>query len=230
MFGWTRESGYADRREAGRVLAGLLARYRHERPIVLGLPRGGVAVAAEIAGALGAPLDVLVARKVGAPTQPELAIGAVAPGVQFFHPHYVRLLRLSARDQDRLAARARDEMDRRIRRFRGDGGLPDVKGRTVILVDDGVATGATALAGIRALRKADPKRIVVAVGVCPPETVAQLEEEADEVVCPLQPEPFEAVGLWFGQFDQVTDDEVVDLLNVARKEQAGPGTPSGGTV
>jgi putative phosphoribosyl transferase len=219
LWEWIREAGFEDRRDAGLQLAERLAPLRTDDPIVLGLPRGGVPVAAEIARALAAPLDVVVSRKIGAPGQSELAIGAVAPGVQFIEPYYIQVFGLSEPDQERLAARAREEMEARIRRFRGEDGLPDVKDKTAILVDDGIATGATALAAIRAVRKEKPRRIVVGAGVCPPETAERLREEADEVVCILEPEPFGAVGLWFRHFEQVTDDEVLALLEQARRSR-----------
>jgi putative phosphoribosyl transferase len=211
-------TGFIDRRDAGRRLAERLAAYRRERPIVLGLPRGGVVVADEVARALEAPLDVLVARKVGAPQQPELAIGAVAPGgVRFFEPYYVRVLNLSQDDLDRLAEAETREMERRIVSFRGHDDVPAVQDRTVILVDDGVATGATALAAIEALRKASAGRIVLAAAVCPPDVAEHLREKADEVVCLAEPEPFIAVGAWFRHFEEVSDDEVRAILEGSRR-------------
>jgi predicted phosphoribosyltransferase len=218
---------FRDRLEAGERLAAELDAYRREQPLVLGLPRGGVPVAAIVARALGAPLDVLVARKIGAPGHEELALGAVAPGgVEVFDDDLVDFLGLSPEQCEELARRARAEMGRRIERFRGADApeLPDVRDRTVILVDDGLATGATAQAGIRALRKAGARRVVLAAGVGPPETARALRAEADEVVCLVTPEPFYAVGLWFRHFDQVTDDEVADLLRAGSPPTTEPST------
>jgi predicted phosphoribosyltransferase len=218
---------FHDRVEVGERLAGELAAYRRDQPLVLGLPRGGVPVAAVVARALGAPLDVLVARKVGAPGHEELALGAVAPrNVEVFDDELVDFLGLSPEECQELARRSRAEMSRRIERFRGAGApeLPDVRGRTVILVDDGLATGATALAGVRALRHAGARRIIVAAGVGPPETVEALRAEADDVVCLVTPDPFYAVGLWFRHFDQVTDDEVADLLRAGSPPTTEPST------
>lgn len=222
MFASRQTTVFEDRREAGRRLAARLRTYRSERPTVLGLPRGGVVVADEIARALGAPLDVMVARKVGAPTQPELAIGAVAPGgVRFFEPYYVRVLNLSQDDLDRLAEAEAREMERRIIAYRGHDSIPEVEGRTAILVDDGVATGATALAAIQALRQVAPARIVLAAAVCPPDVAERLREDADEVVCLAAPEPFLAVGACFRRFDEVSDEQVRAILEEGRRRMQG---------
>ena len=218
---------FRDRRDAGRQLARLLMPYRAAHPLVLGLPRGGVVVAYEIARTLQAPLDVIVARKIGAPQQPELAIGAVAPGgVVFFYPYTLRALGISPELARQLAEREQQELERRIRRYRGDQSMPDVHGRTVIVVDDGLATGATALAAVRALRRQHPRRIVLAAGVCAPETAETLEPEVDDLVCVAMPEDFVAVGQWYDDFRPVTDEEVIALLEDARRWSASDAEPS----
>jgi putative phosphoribosyl transferase len=208
---------FKDRREAGRFLARLLEKYRHEDPVVLGLPRGGVVVGYEIAQELEAPLDIIVARKLGAPDQPELGIGAVAPGgVLLLDQRAVEVLGYTEAQINEVAARERAEMRRRLRSYRGDG-EPDVHGKTAILVDDGLATGVTALAAVRALRRMAPQKVVLAAGVCPVDAADLLREEVDEFICGATPEPFRAVGLWFEEFEQNTDEEVIELLERAQE-------------
>ena len=214
----------ADRREAGRQLGEGLARYRDRHPVVLAIPRGGVVVGYEIARALGAPLDVMVARKIGAPDQPEFGIGAIAPGgVEILDADSVRLAGATRADLDRISARERAELDRRLRRYRGERPLPDLRGKTAIVVDDGIATGVTMRASLSAIRALAPERIVLAVGVAPPETLEALRGEVDDVVCLVTPSSFYAVGLHFGEFPQVSDDEVVELLRLA--STAAPAHP-----
>jgi predicted phosphoribosyltransferase len=208
---------FHDRIDAGRQLAAKLTAYA-DRPdvLVLGLPRGGVPVAFEVAQTLGAPLDLFLVRKLGLPGQEELAIGAIATGgVRVFNEEVVRALQIPDEVIDRVAHRERQELERRQRLYRGDRPAPDVQGRTVILVDDGLATGSTMRAAVAALRKQRPAWIVVAVPVGAPETCQQLQDEADEAVCARTPEPFRAVGLWYGDFSQTTDDEVRELLKRA---------------
>jgi erythromycin esterase-like protein/adenine/guanine phosphoribosyltransferase-like PRPP-binding protein len=205
---------FRNRNEAGRSLAKKLTAYAN-RPdvLVLALPRGGVPVAYEVARALGAPLDVFVVRKLGVPGYEELAMGAVATGgARVLNDQIVQRLGVPQSIIDAVAAREQQELARRERLYRGGRPPPDVRGRTVILVDDGLATGATMRAAIMALRQLQPARIVVAVPTASPETCEELKAEADDVVCAITPEPFLAVGHWYEDFSQTTDEEVRDLL------------------
>ncbi len=204
---------FRDRLDAGRELAERLAPYRGTGALVLGIPRGGVPVAAEVARQLGADLGVVVARKLGAPYQEELAIGAVtADGGRYLNEDLVRELGVSESYIEAVTAKQRAEAQRRDRRFRGAGGPPPVAGRVVILVDDGLATGATVHAAIRSVREQGAARIIVAAPVGPAGTCDTLRAEADEVVCLHQPEPFYAVGLHYEDFRPTSDDEVERLL------------------
>jgi predicted phosphoribosyltransferase len=210
---------FRDRRAAGRRLAAALGRYAG-RPdvVVLALPRGGVPVAHEVARALGAPLDVFVVRKLGVPGQEELAMGALAtPGVRVLNEPVVRGLGIPLHVIDAVARQEEAELARRERLYRGDRPPLDVRGHTVILVDDGLATGATMHAAVRALRQRQPARIVVAVPTAAAEACEALETEADDVVCAVTPEPFYSVGLWYDDFEQTTDDEVRALLDESRQ-------------
>jgi putative phosphoribosyl transferase len=211
---------FRDRAEAGRFLATKLSAYAH-RPdvIVLALPRGGVPVAFEVAEALRAPLDVFLVRKLGVPGYEELAMGAIATGgVRVLNEDVIRSLKISSRDIDAVAEQEQRELERRERLYRGGRQAPDVRGRTVILVDDGLATGSSMYAAVRALRMQEPARIVVAVPVAPPSTCEELRREADEVVCAATPEPFYAVGLWYEDFSQVSDEEIRNLLRQAEQQ------------
>jgi putative phosphoribosyl transferase len=208
---------FHDRREAGRLLAGKLMKYAG-RPdvLVLALPRGGVPVAFEVARALRAPLDVFLVRKLGLPGREELAIGAIAPGgVRVLNEDLVRSLGIPESVIDEVAAREQQELDRRLRLYRDDRPPPSVRGRTVILVDDGLATGSTMRAAVAALRRQHPARIVVAAPVGAADTCEEFQEEADEAVCARTPDPFLAVGLWYNDFSQTTDEEVRELLEQA---------------
>jgi predicted phosphoribosyltransferase len=221
---------FRDRREAGRLLAARLAHYRG-RPdvLVLALPRGGVPVGYEVARALGAPLDVFLVRKLGVPGHEELAMGAVASGgVQVLNDDVIAGLGLSERVVAAVTARELQELERRERLYRGARPPREVHGRTVILVDDGLATGATMRAAIHALRRRGAARIVVAVPVAPLPTCAELRAEADEVVCLFTPEPFFAVGLWYEDFTQTSDDEVRALLADSAGEQTAVPSDSPG--
>jgi putative phosphoribosyl transferase len=212
---------YRDRAEAGGVLAGMLAKYADRSDVlVLGLPRGGVPVAFEVAQALHAPLDVFMVRKLGVPGQEELAIGAIASGgVCVVNEETARALQIPDSMIEALAAKEQRELDRREQSYRGDYPALDVRGRTVILIDDGLATGSTMRAAVAALRKQGPERIVVAVPVGAAETCAEFSKEADEAICARTPEPFYAVGLWYGDFSQTTDAEVRALLERAAEQQ-----------
>jgi predicted phosphoribosyltransferase len=208
---------FQDRSDAGRQLAQRLAVYQEAHPLIFGLPRGGVVVAFEVALSLNAPLDVVVARKIGAPDQPELGIGAIAPGgVRVLDERTIRLLDIPQVRIDRVIERESLELERRLRLYRGDRPPPGVCGRTVIVVDDGLATGVTARAAVRSLKLGSPHRTVLAAPVCAPESAAGFRSEVDEIVCLGMPFDFRAVGLWYQNFDQTTDDEVLDLLDRAR--------------
>ena len=221
------EAFLKDRADAGRRLAARLARYGDEGTIVLALPRGGVPVGAEVSRPLGAPLDVFIARKLGAPGQPELGIGAVAQGgVLVLNEPIVRELGLTEEHVMRAAEEELEEVERRLRLLRGDRPEPLVEGRTVILVDDGLATGATARAAVSALKERGPGRLVLAVPVCPPRTADGLRPEVDEIVVLETPNDFYAVGAYYEDFEQVTDDEVIRLLELSRIETGEPGPPT----
>ena len=214
---------FQDRQDGGRRLADLLGRYRADRPLVLALPRGGVPVGYEVARALGAPLDVVVARKIGAPDCPEYAIGAIAEGgAVFIEPRAVAEAGVEEAQLAAIVERESVELRRRVRLYRGDRPAPDVRGRTVILVDDGIATGRTARAAIRALRRLEPRHLVLAAPVVASDTVPILRAEVDDLVYVHAPESFVAVGLWYERFGQTGDDEVVSLLSQARGAVAGP--------
>lgn len=205
---------YRDRRHAGIELAKLLEHFK-DRPdvVVLALPRGGVPVAYEVARALGAPLDVFVVRKLGVPGRPELAMGAIASGgVRVLNERVVRLLGIPRAAIDDVVSHEEDELQRRDRAYRQGRPLIDVKDRSVLLVDDGLATGSTMKAAVEAVRTYGPARVVIAVPVGAAETCRELAAVADEIVCALEPEHFEAVGQWYLDFSQTTDAEVRDLL------------------
>ena len=216
---------YRGRRDAGRVLAQALADYRgRDDLVVLALPRGGVPVAYEIAQALEAPLDLLIVRKLGVPGHEELAMGAIASGgARVLNEQVIRQLNIDPAALERVEHAEREELRRREWAYRGDRSPADVRGRCVVLVDDGLATGASMFAAVAAVRQLKPAEIVVAVPVAPEQTIRSLEQVVDDVVCPSQPEPFYGVGAWFDDFSQTTDDEVRDLLARAWRSKAARG-------
>jgi predicted phosphoribosyltransferase len=212
---------FRDRREAGQQLARHLAQYAN-RPdvVVLALPRGGVPVAYEVATALDAPLDVFVVRKLGLPGYEEFAMGAVASGgVRVLNQEVVEGLRIPPQIIEAVTRRELEELERRERAYRGDRPPLDVRGKTVILVDDGLATGSTMRAAAQALRQKGPARIVVAVPAGSVETCNEFRSEVDDIVCAITPEPFYAVGLWYHDFAQTSDEEVRALLEAARERE-----------
>jgi putative phosphoribosyl transferase len=217
-----RRSGtrFANRSAAGRELAEALGSYQaRDNVIVYGLPRGGVPVAFEVATALRAPLDVLIVRKLGVPGHLELAMGAVAAGgVRVINDSVVRQLGISDDDLERITEQQRDELEERERRFRGDIEAPDPEGAVAIVIDDGIATGSTMRASIEALREMSPAEIVVAVPVASPDICEEFEQLANDVVCLATEQPLGAVGMWYEDFGQTTDQEVIDLLAKAREQ------------
>jgi putative phosphoribosyl transferase len=208
---------FHDRKEAGRLLAQLLSRYAGRADVlVLGLPRGGVPVAYEVARVLNAPLDVFVVRKLGVPGYEELALGAVASGgVRVLNEEVVAAAGLDEQAIDRVADRELGEMTRREREYRGERPPPELRGKVVILVDDGLATGASMRAAALAARQLGSKQVVVAVPVAANQTCDEFRDDVDEVVCAFTPEPFYAVGLWYENFGQTSDEEVRQLLQEA---------------
>lgn len=219
--------GFEDRREAGQQLAAQLQEYAGRSDVlVLGLARGGVPVANEVARALDLPLDVFIVRKLGVPGHEELAMGAIASGdVQVLDDRLIRMLHISEGAVDRVISQERRELERREGAYRNGRPAPDVRGRTVILVDDGLATGASMFAAISALRKANPARIVVAVPVSAPEVCASMRRSADACVCVLTPSQLYGVGAWYVDFSQTTDGEVRSLLEAAARRRPAAAPP-----
>jgi len=204
---------FADRRDAGRQLGERLRPFAYENPLVVGLPRGGVPVAREVARALHAPLDLLAVRKLGAPHNPEYGIGAVAEGgARVIDPEAIAILGLRNGVVEQIAARESAELERRAALYRDDRPPLSVSGHTAIVVDDGVATGVTDSAALRALRRMGPRRLILAVPVCPPDSAHRLRDDADEVIALQQPPRFFGVGQFYEDFSQVDDQEVVSIL------------------
>jgi predicted phosphoribosyltransferase len=215
---------FRDRVDAGRELAERLRSYAHGADVlVLALPRGGVPVAFPVAEALHAPLDVFLVRKLGVPGHEELAMGAIATGgVRVLNQDVIDGLGIPERMIETVAAREREELERRERLYRDGRPAPMVSGRTVILIDDGLATGATMRAAAAAIRVQQPARLVVAVPVAAPATCEEFRAEVDEIICARTPEPFYAVGFWYDEFSPTTDEEVRDLLSRAARKQPAP--------
>ena len=206
---------FQDRTDAGRQLAKALLKYKRRHPVILALPRGGVPVAAQVAAALDAPLNLLLVRKIGAPSQPELAMGAVADGeepVIIRNTDVIELSDVSTREFDEICRVECAEIERRRKRYLGNRVRSEVTGRVAIIIDDGIATGATTLAAIKAVRMRKPKELVLAVPVAPRDTIKKLHAEADAIVCLDTPREFGAIGYFYRDFPQVSDDEVIALL------------------
>ena len=207
---------FNDRKDAGRRLAQALARYKERTPVILALPRGGVPVAAEIAAALEAPLDLLLVRKIGVPAQPELAMGAIVDGADPLtvrNDDVIAMAHISEKTFVEVRERELAEIARRHQRYLGDRPPAGIEGRTAIVVDDGIATGATTRAALRATRLRKPAALVLAVPVAPTETIEALQAEADDIVCLEQYADFGAIGFYYADFRQIADEEVIDILS-----------------
>jgi predicted phosphoribosyltransferase/dienelactone hydrolase len=220
---------FLNRADAGRQLASHLSHLVREDPLVLAVPRGGVPVAAQVAEELGLPLDVIIVRKLGLAHQPELAMGAVGEdGVRVLHDDVLRAARVKARELAEAERRERAEVDARSRRFRGSRGAASLSGRVVIIVDDGIATGSTMRAACAVARARGARRVVVAVPVAASDSLVQVGQEADEIVCLFSPTPFTSVGQWYAEFDQVADDDVLLMLEAAHARHR-PGVAGAGS-
>jgi putative phosphoribosyl transferase len=211
-------SRFVDRPDAGRRLAERLLPLAEQEPVVVALPRGGVPVAAEVARALDAPLEILAVRKLGAPHNPEYGIGAITEdGIRVFDAEALAVLGIDNAALDAIVDRESEELRRRVVAYRGERPPLELKDRTVIVVDDGVATGVTDTAALRAIRRCRPRRLILAVPVCPPDSLARLRREADETVCLISPLRLRGVGEWYRDFAQIDDQEVIAALGAARR-------------
>ncbi len=204
-----------NRTSAGKELAEALQSYQDlENVIILALPRGGLPVAVEIAQKLNAPLDLMLVRKLGVPSYPELAMGAIASGdIKVLNPHVIYSYGISEAQIEEVEKREREELDRRAVAYRGQRPYPDLNDKIVIIVDDGLATGATMHAALDAVRLQNPRSIVIAVPVAPPDSISELRQKVDEVICPLQPTQLSSIGQWYEDFSQVSDEDVTELLS-----------------
>jgi|SRR5579871_953415 len=212
---------FKDRSDAGRRLGSeLVKRYHGANALVLALPRGGVAVGVEVAEALDAPLDVMVVRKLGVPWQPELAMGAIAGGTRILNDHLIRAAGISDQEVEMVVARETQEIARREKLYRNGLPAPNLGGRTILLVDDGLATGSTMVAAARLVRNSHPEKLIVAVPVGTREAYESLKNEADECLCLALPDPFYAVGKWYADFRQITDAEVREMLERSHSAMA----------
>ncbi|MBS4021794.1 MAG: phosphoribosyltransferase [Dethiobacter sp.] len=217
-----RRKGYKSRQEAGEILADSLLTYRGKKGVVLAVPRGGVPVALPVVEALDFELDIIIPRKIGAPHQSELAVGAVCEdGEVLLNPHLIRSLGITDDYIDEAAGREVKEIKRRLEAYRGTSAPAEVEGRIVIVIDDGVATGFTITAALQSAARRRPGELVLAVPVAPPDTLSMLAKEADNVVCPYQPEVFYAVGQFYQEFPQLKDDEVREMLRHSRHGEKG---------
>jgi putative phosphoribosyl transferase len=215
----TETGRFADRSDAGKQLAAPLLPFADRQPLVYGLPRGGVPVAEEVAALLGAPLEILAVRKLGSPHNPEYGIGAIAEGgTRVFDREALALLEIDSGELLRIVERETAELRRRVATYRGGREPISPRDRTVIVVDDGVATGVTDTAALREVRRRRPRRLILAVPVCPPDSLARLRGEADQVVCLVAPPRMQGVGQWYADFGQVSDAEVVAALARARRD------------
>jgi putative phosphoribosyl transferase len=224
-FGLGERMPFQDRADAGRRLAEALVKFKDRRPIILALPRGGVPVAAEVASAFDAPLDLILVRKIGVPQQPELAMGAVVDGdapIVVRNEDVIRLAAIGEAEFDAVCQQEMVELERRRRRYLAGNAQLDIAGRVVIVVDDGIATGATTRAALQATRARHPKTLVLAVPVAPADTVSAIQNEADEIVCLEIHDTFSAIGLYYGDFRQVSDDQVLEAMRRYRLAEKGP--------
>ena len=221
---------FKNRKDAGRELAEKLIEYKNRQDVlVLALPRGGVPVAFEVARKLNFPLDVFLVRKLGVPGQEELAMGAIASGeTRVLNEKVINPLRIPKEIVEAVARKENRELERRERAYRDDLPAPDIAGKTVILIDDGLATGATMRAAVIALKQQNPAKIIVAVPVASPETCAEFRDEVDKIICAVMPEPFHGVGLWYEDFSQTTDEEVCELLSKSREKLTAKAAESVG--
>ncbi len=208
---------YKDRYDAGQQLAKKLKKYINENPIIIALPRGGVVIGYEVARILRASLDIIAPRKIGAPFQPEFGVGAIAPnGIRLLNYESINRLGIPIFEIERTIKKETIEMDRRTNLYRKDLPPFDVKEKTVILVDDGIATGVSTKAAILSIKSMNPKKIILAVPICPPEASAKFQNEVDDFICIHQPYDFYAVGAYYNNFEQTTDEEVIDLIRKAK--------------